>query len=123
MDIGVEEIREWHLEKGFADVGYHKVIRRNGDIEDGRPENIVGAHARPINSISLGVCLVGGVDDNKKPENNFTPKQFKSLEAILRLWKAKDPDAQIIGHKDVPGVKKACPSFNVKPWAKEKFNA
>ncbi|KKK99464.1 hypothetical protein LCGC14_2632510, partial [marine sediment metagenome] len=27
MDIGVKEIRHWHLQRGFSDVGYHYIIR------------------------------------------------------------------------------------------------
>ena len=37
MDIGVNEIRQWHLQRGFNDIGYHYVIRRDGAIEQGRP--------------------------------------------------------------------------------------
>jgi len=33
MDIGVKEIREWHLARGWRDVGYHFVIRRDGTLE------------------------------------------------------------------------------------------
>jgi hypothetical protein len=43
MNIGVEQIRKWHLKRGWNDVGYHYVIRRNGQIELGRLE---GHHRR-----------------------------------------------------------------------------
>ena len=36
MDIGVKEINEWHLQRGWSGIGYHYVIRRNGDLETGR---------------------------------------------------------------------------------------
>ena len=35
-DIGAEEIRGWHLQRGWLDIGYHRVIRRDGTIENGR---------------------------------------------------------------------------------------
>ena len=60
MDIGVEEIRRWHKERGWSDIGYHYVIRRNGKIEEGRNDGIVGAHAKGMNENSLGICMVGG---------------------------------------------------------------
>jgi N-acetylmuramoyl-L-alanine amidase len=72
MDIGAKEIRRWHKDRGWDDIGYHYVIRRNGDVEIGRPENAVGAHVAGKNSTSVGICLVGGIDDAGKPKANFT---------------------------------------------------
>ena len=38
MDIGAEKIREWHTkERGWDDIGYHWVIRRDGTLDPGRP--------------------------------------------------------------------------------------
>ena len=64
--------------------------------------------------------LVGGVseDDFTKPENNFTPDQFKALARLLSVLRKKYPDAVIQGHRDFPKVTKACPSFSVKEWLK-----
>lgn len=117
MDIGAEEIRRWHLRRGWFDIGYHYVIRRNGKIEKGREDDVPGAHARGFNHLSLGICLVGGVaEDKKTPENNFTPEQFDSLASLLTGLKFDYPDAEIVGHRDLPNVTKACPSFDVKEW-------
>lgn len=116
MDIGVKEIDKWHRERGFFKVGYHVVIRRDGRIEYGRAQDEIGAHARGFNSKSLAVCLVGGVNDNLKAENNFTPEQFIALRYQLALWKLKYPEAEILGHRDLPKVSKECPSFDVKEW-------
>jgi N-acetylmuramoyl-L-alanine amidase len=117
MDIGVKEIRKWHLQRGFAEIGYHYVIRRDGRVELGRPENQPGAHAAGYNLHSLGICLVGGLKKGTtKAENNFTPKQFVVLRTCLETLKEKYPDAEILGHRDLPGVNKACPSFDVRAW-------
>ena len=59
MNIGAAEIREWHLERDFIDIGYHWVIPRDGSLEQGRPADTVGAHTFGYNSTSVGVCLVG----------------------------------------------------------------
>ena len=127
-DIGVREITQWHIQRGFDTVGYHYVIRRNGELETGRPESAIGAHVRGHNSNSIGICLAGGVDANNKPENNFTPEQFVSLEALLRRLKERYPQARILGHRDLSPDKnsdgkitpnefiKACPSFDVAQW-------
>jgi len=96
------------------------VIRRDGTVEKGRDDSVVGAHVQGFNENSVGICMVGGVsaDDVNKAQNNFTPKQFASLKTLLVDLKKKYPKAKIQGHKDFPGVAKACPSFDVKAWLK-----
>ena len=117
MDIGVKEIRHWHLQRGFSDVGYHYIIRRDGTVEKGRTDTTPGAHARGYNMHSLGICMVGGSKKNSTlAEDNFTQPQFKSLQKLLTDLKVSHPDAEILGHRDLPGVTKACPSFDVREW-------
>lgn len=118
VDVGAKEIRQWHRAKGWVDIGYHKVIRRDGRVEDGRPIDVVGAHVENHNSNSVGICLVGGIDDKGRPEDNFTRSQFHSLALLLTELRTKYPNAEILGHRDFPGVKKACPSFDVRSWLK-----
>lgn len=115
-DVGVREIRQWHKEQGWLDVGYHFVIRRDGTVEQGREESAVGAHAKGHNSTSVSVCLVGGVDDSGKHEANFTPDQMQSLRTLLTELLAKYEGAALRAHHDVAA--KACPSFNLQHWWK-----
>lgn len=115
-DIGVEKIREWHTAKGWSDVGYHYVIKRDGTVEKGRADNMPGAHVEGYNSVSLGICLVGGVNTKLQPEDNFTPAQWASLTNLVRTLHTTYPTAKIQGHRDFPGVSKACPSFDVAKW-------
>lgn len=119
MDIGVKDIRRWHKAKGWDDVGYHYVLRRDGRVEKGRPEQDVGAHVARYNSTSIGICLVGGVNQNDftKPENNFTAEQWVALRDLLAVLIRKYPDAKVLGHRDFPGVSKACPCFDARQWA------
>lgn len=120
MDIGAAEIAQWHKKQGWATIGYHYVIRRSGLVEKGRPDEMPGAHVAGHNANSIGICLVGGVnqDDFRKAEDNFTPAQMKSLATLCKSLSAAYPGAVFKGHRDYPGVKKACPSFNAKAWAK-----
>lgn len=113
MDIGSREITGWHLRRGFTTIGYHFVIRRNGQIEKGRGLDTVGAHARGYNAHSIGICLVGGVDDANKPEDNFTPQQMETLQWLLYSIRLCVPDLNIVGHNELDS-NKACPSFNVR---------
>lgn len=115
MNIGVNEIDQWHKDRGFSMIGYADVIRRNGTIEQGRDINAVGAHVKGYNDISVGICLVGGVDKKNRAENNFTSEQFKALKSLLRFYKVKFPKAMIIGHNELDR-NKDCPSFNVQEW-------
>jgi N-acetyl-anhydromuramyl-L-alanine amidase AmpD len=117
MDIGVKEIREWHTkERGWSDIGYHFVIRRNGDLENGRDLSRSGAHVRGYNSVSWGICMVGGMAENGSPDCNYTKIQYATLELILTELSEKAPLATIAGHRDFDGVTKTCPNFNVKEF-------
>lgn len=121
LDVGAKEIRQWHKNQGWEDIGYHYVIRRDGKVEKGRAENLVGSHVKGFNATSVGVCMVGGVSQNDftKPENNFTKEQFASLKTLLTSLSAKYPGAAVLGHRDFPRVAKACPSFDARSWAKK----
>jgi N-acetyl-anhydromuramyl-L-alanine amidase AmpD len=121
MDIGVKEIREWHKAQGWQDCGYHFVIRRDGTREIGRHHDLQGSHVKGFNNCSVGVCLVGGIDDDGKPANNFTLAQFNALDEVLQILKMHYPKAEILGHCELnPG--KACPSFDVQKWLQQKEN-
>jgi N-acetylmuramoyl-L-alanine amidase len=122
QDVGVREIDLWHRKRSFLCIGYHKVIRRNGTIEDGRDLDVIGAHVEGHNHNSIGICMAGGVDANDiaKAENNFTPEQWTSLESLVRELRVLYPTAEVLGHRDFPNVQKACPSFDAREWAREK---
>lgn len=114
MNWGVREIRQSHKERGFLDVGYHYIIKRDGTVEAGRDEGAVGSHAKGYNHNSVGVCLVGGIDDKARPEANFTPAQMTALRSLLTELLAKYPGSVLRAHHDI--APKACPSFNLKRW-------
>lgn len=118
QDIGAKEIDSWHRTRGFLKIGYHFVIRLDGKFEVGRYEDEVGAHAEGFNSSSIAVCLVGGLDANGKPENNFNHEQMETLRRIVFALKDLHPNAEVLGHRDLPGVKKDCPCFDVRAWWK-----
>ena len=107
------DIHKMHLDFGWDGIGYHKIINRSGKIENGRPEYWIGAHVKGKNNISLGVCLIG--------KDNFTKKQFISLERVLKKWKLEYPSAKIVGHRDTGNTKKTCPNFDVISWSKKIF--
>ena len=116
-DIGAAEIRQWHKAKGWDDIGYHLVIRRNGAVEEGRSLEEIGSHVRNHNASSVGICLVGGVDARQRPRTNFTAAQWSALKNRLADLQSRFPSGRVIGHRDFPGVTKACPCFDAIDWA------
>lgn len=127
-DIGVAEIRAMHRAKGWSDVGYHYVIRRDGRVEKGRADNKIGAHVQGHNTGSLGICLVGGVKPDLTAETNFTEAQYLSLRRLLATLTTVHPNARVCGHRDLSPDRngngrvekgewvKDCPTFDVEPW-------
>lgn len=104
-NTGAATIREWHLARGWEDIGYHYVIRdgdgdpiADGKIERGRDTSLSGAHCVGLNRESIGICLVGSFRD-RRPSN----KQVMSLDAlcvdVCRQFGI--PASNIIGHCEV----------------------
>ena len=110
-DFTVADITRWHKDRGFTTIGYHYVVYRDGSIHNGRDVNVSGAHCTGHNSISIGVCYIGGCEANsKKAKDTRTEAQKKALLDLLKKLKALYPKAKIHGHRDF--ANKACPSFD-----------
>ena len=110
QDIDASTIDEWHKARGWSGIGYHFIVKLNGSIEYGRMVDKVGAHCKGHNTNSIGVCYIGGVEnDGKTPKDTRTSEQIASLLTLLRFLKLLHPDASIYGHRDF--ANKACPSF------------
>ena len=125
----VREIRSWHMQRGWRDIGYHFVILNgnidsdatidfpflDGSIECGRFLNEdlsldgreIGSHALGYNDKSVGICLIG--------KKSFTIAQFSSLKRmlihLLNTWRL--PVSAVIGHYEIDKTGKTCPNFNV----------
>ena len=107
-----EQIDRWHRQQGYTlGIGYHYVVRRDGAIELGRPEMVVGAHCKNHNKHSIGVCYEGGLDARGQPADTRTPEQKAALVALLRELKKAYPKALIVGHHDLNPMKE-CPCFD-----------
>lgn len=104
MDVGAKEIRRWHLEKGWKDIGYHYVIRRGGQVEKGRPDSQSGAHVRGHNKNSIGVVWVG--------RDFMTNEQREAMYDLLSnlLFKYYLSPENVLGHYEVNEYKN-CPNL------------
>lgn len=116
LNIGAKDIDRWHRAKGWMMIGYHIVIRRDGTVEYGRPLERVGAHVQGHNATSIGICMVGGPNENGDPMGNFLPEQFKALREKIFDLSQDYPIKDVLGHRDFPGVAKECPCFDVRAW-------
>jgi Negative regulator of beta-lactamase expression len=109
-DVTVDEIRQWHLKRGWSDIGYHYVIYRDGTVHQGRPIETPGAHTKGHNQHSIGVCYVGGIGPDGHPRDTRTVEQEEALENLLTDLKEQFPRATIHGHREFSA--KACPCFD-----------
>lgn len=121
-DYTVEDLRNWHKQQGWSDIGYHYVIYRNGAIMLGRDVDIVGAHCSKggHNLHSIGICYIGGLEYKEntythllKAKDTRTDAQKAALLSLLYDLKKLYPGAKIYGHHDFD-PSKACPSFDAK---------
>lgn len=108
MDVGADEIRSWHLERGFSDIGYHWVVRRDGTVEAGRPEARSGAHVAGRNRDSIGICWVG--------RDRPSPAQGDALtECVAAACKRHGLTPKAVrGHREMaPLAGKTCPNLDM----------
>jgi N-acetylmuramoyl-L-alanine amidase len=117
----VESIkRYWKEQRGWSDTpGYHYLIQRQGNLIQllDESKNSYGVYAHNSNCISL--AYIGGIDKDGKPQDNRTDAQKHSMFDLIVSLTEKYPNAQVLGHRDFAGVKKACPCFDVKKWLSE----
>lgn len=111
--------RYWKEQRGWGDTpGYHYFIKRDGTIVQllDEKKNSYGVYKH--NSECISIAYVGGIDKDGKPVDNRNDAQKHAMFDIIVRLTEKYPKAEVLGHRDFPGVKKACPCFDVKEWLK-----
>lgn len=101
----IEQIHSWHKSAGYAGVGYHYLVRKDGSIYRGRPENMMGAHAANNNSDSIGICFEGNFEEEEMPA-----AQKVAGKELVAYLKDKHKISKVQRHKDVNAT--ACPGKN-----------
>ena len=95
-DQTVEQIDAYHKSKGWDGIGYHFLIRKDGQIYDGRSIWKKGAHARTGKPYSrnhyIGIALTGC--------DEFTSQQITSLRTLLGVLGVKHIERH---HEECPG--------------------
>ena len=106
------QIDSWHRQRGFhLGIGYHYVIRRDGTLEMGRPEYMVGAHCKNHNKYSIGVCYEGGLNARGDPADTRTESQKRTMRQLVDELRQRYPKAIVVGHHNLNPLK-ACPCFD-----------
>ena len=112
-DVKAKTISAWDKAK-FGQTSYHFVVELDGTFVRTLRDNQVGAHVGKHNTGNIGICYVGGMDAHmQRAKDTRTAAQKKALRTLIETYKARYPGIIIRGHRDWPGVKKECPSFNV----------
>jgi len=111
-DVKAATVSDWDIAK-FGQVSYHHVVELDGTVVRTLRDDQRGAHTGGANTGNIGVCYVGGVDKKLNPKDTRTEAQKAALREIVADYRKKFPDIIVRGHRDWPGVKKACPSFDV----------
>lgn len=126
-DFRAKDIDRWHREQGWKMIGYNFVIDLDGTVEVGRPLTMTGAHCKGYNDHSIGICYIGGLDENGKAADTRTPAQKKAMhELVENLMDTYPTIVKVLGHRDTyPDINgdgiiderdwlKQCPGFDVR---------
>ena len=92
------QVDEWHKSNGWAGIGYHFFVRKDGSIYEGRPLWALGAHVQGKNNVSVGICAEGDYHNHDK----IMPQAQKSaIKQLIAYLKGLYPNAEIVGHGEI----------------------
>lgn len=103
----VEDIHSWHINgNGWAGIGYHFYVRKNGEVYAGRPVDTVGAHTYGENSHTIGICFEGNFEN----ETMSDAQKNAGAELVAKLRKDFPTVKRVSAHRDHNST--ACPGKN-----------
>ena len=101
----IEVIHNYHKNKGWAGIGYHYYVRKDGSVYRGRPENMAGAHCPGVNSTSIGICAEGNFN-----EETMSDVQKQAIIELVKDIKSRYNIKWIKGHREILAT--SCPGAN-----------
>lgn len=118
VNTTVESIKKyWKEVRGWGDTpGYHYLILRDGTIIQLLDERKNSYGVYHHNSECVSIAYLGGVDKDGQPIDNRSETQCHAMFNKIVALTERYPTAQVLGHRDFPEVKKACPCFDVRSW-------
>jgi len=120
IDEGKEQLRaiqDLHqFVRGWSDIGYHFVVDKAGNIYQGRPETVIGAHVLDNNTGNIGVCVLGCYHPPELYCGDWLTDATTNSLVALYAWISGeynyDPNV-LRGHRDYPYNNTSCPGNNV----------
>lgn len=113
QSASVDSIRRyWRESCGWKNPGYHYLIASDGSVAALHPESEPANGVAGHNAHAIHVSYIGGVDAHGKPHDNRTQAQKSALAQLIAQLRRRYPHAEVRGHRDFPGVRKSCPSFD-----------
>jgi len=100
-----DDVHRAHLANGWAGIGYHFFVRKDGRVYRGRPITKVGAHTQGYNSQSVGVCFEGNFE-----VESMSDAQLQSGRELVAYLRQMYPLAQLKKHGSFSFT--ACPGKN-----------
>lgn len=100
----VEQIHKGHLNRGYAGIGYHFYVRKDGKVYRGRPEDWVGAHTVGHNT-KIGICAEGNFENDK-----MSAAQQNAISEVIAYLFDKYGEMKVYKHRDLDAT--ACPGKN-----------
>lgn len=126
IDGGKEQLRaiqDLHqFVRGWSDIGYHFVVDKAGNIYQGRPETVIGAHVLNNNTGNIGVCVLGCYHPPELYCGDWLTDATTNSLVALYAWISNEYNYNpniLLGHRDYPYNATSCPGNNVHenlPW-------
>lgn len=104
-NCSVQDVHSWHRNQGWAGIGYHYFVRKNGEIFKGREDNWIGSHCLGHNQNTIGVCFEGAYNKEKMPQ-----AQINAGRELVSYLKSKYGISKVYRHKDLNSTD--CPGAN-----------
>lgn len=106
----------WREKLGWKNTGYHYIITANGEVVQLADEASICNGAKGYNHDSIHIAYVGGISISKINSDTRTLSQKESMFNLVRTLRVKYDFIPVLGHCDLPNVKKSCPNFNTLKW-------
>lgn len=104
-NCSIYDIHDWHLSNGWVGCGYHYLVRKDGSVYRGRPEECAGAHCPGQNTQSIGICSEGAYN-----WETMTEQQYQAVLNLMQDIRNRYGNIPAYGHKEFYSTD--CPGNN-----------
>ena len=111
QNFNISDVKRWHLDRGWSDVGYHYFIKLDGSIQKGRDIGRIGSHCKGHNTGSIGVCFEGGKNPDDSKWDRPTEKQIEAAQITISWLRIRFGELTYHGHYEFSS--KSCPNFDI----------